>query len=76
MKSKFSKNNFFKDETVMFVFQIVGVFFISIFILAAVGLLPENLIPGELGFSNSNKEKNVVDYSKNTSISDPNSLKR
>ena len=31
MKTKFSKNNFFKDETVMFAFQIIAVFFISIF---------------------------------------------
>lgn len=75
MTLKSPKNNFFKNENVTFAFQVVAIFCISIFILAIFGVLPDNLVPGELGFSKKNNDVDKVDYSKDGTTGDPNSLK-
>ncbi len=73
--NKSSNKNFWKNEKTIFIFQTIGIFFITIFILAIFGVLPENLIPGELSFSKKDNSAEKVDYSKSGSVDDPNSLK-
>lgn len=53
----------------------IAVFFITIFILAIFGVLPDNLIPGELSFSEKNVQTEKIDYSKSGVSGDTNSLK-
>ncbi len=62
-----------KKEDKIFWLQAGGIFLGSVFIFAALGLLPTNLIPGEFMIAKNN-QKDRVDYSKGASISDPNLL--
>lgn len=63
-----------KNENALFWTQAVGIFLVSIFVFALFGLLPKNLIPKEFTTTNKQEEKEKINYSTNTSISDPNSL--
>ncbi|MFA7193363.1 MAG: sortase [Candidatus Paceibacterota bacterium] len=63
-----------KNENALFWTQAAGIFLVSIFVFALFGLLPKNLIPKEFTTTNKQEEKEKINYSTNTSISDPNSL--
>lgn len=63
-----------KNENALFWTQAAGIFLVSIFVFALFGLLPKNLIPKEFTTTNKQEEKENINYSTNTSISDPNSL--
>lgn len=75
MTLKNSKKDFLKNEKILFWTQAGGAFLLSIFLLAIFGLLPKNLIPQEYTTTSSQKIKEKINYSTDTSISDPNSLK-
>lgn len=62
-------------EDKIFWSQAAGIFLVTLFILAILGFLPENLIPREFTTSQGKDTENRVDYSKTASIDDPNTLK-
>ncbi|MBP6975103.1 MAG: sortase [Candidatus Pacebacteria bacterium] len=62
-------------EDKIFWTQSTGIFLVTLFILAILGFLPENLIPREFTTTQGDDTENRVDYSKTASVDDPNSLK-
>lgn len=62
-------------EDKIFWTQTAGIFLATIFILAILGFLPENLIPREFTTTQGKDTENRVDYSKTASVDDPNTLK-
>lgn len=63
-----------KDDKIFWM-QAGGIFVVSIIIFGLLGILPDNLIPGELKSSSTQTNNQRVDYSKGGSITDPNTLK-